>query len=137
MTKNKGWIGVDLDGTLAEYHGWSDTIGVPIPAMVERVKEWLAAGRDVRILTARGTGGGSLHNAEQLRNIAAWCKVVFGRALPITDRKDVHMDVLYDDRAVGVEKNTGRLMTDVAWRKGYDSAMDSAHLPSWASWDVS
>ena len=31
-----GWIGVDLD-----------------PAMVERVKRWLAEGRDVRILTAR------------------------------------------------------------------------------------
>ena len=35
-----GWIGVDLDGTLAEYHGWkgSEHIGPPIPLMVERVK---------------------------------------------------------------------------------------------------
>lgn len=30
----EGWIGVDLDGTLAHYSGWSDPdhIGEPIPA---------------------------------------------------------------------------------------------------------
>lgn len=38
-----GWIGVDLDGTLAEYHGWGNgEIGDPVPAMLERVKKWLA-----------------------------------------------------------------------------------------------
>ena len=119
--EKKGWIGVDLDGTLAEYHGWSDNIGAPIPAMVERVKAWLAAGEDVRILTARGTGGGSLHNAEQWRKIADWCRNVFGRSLPITDRKDCLMTALYDDRAIGVEKNTGRLVADVAYKNGYDT----------------
>lgn len=107
----RGWIGVDLDGTLAEYHGWSDFIGVPIPAMVDRAKQWLAEGEDVRILTARGTGAGSKHNAEQLNNITMWCKANLGRVLPVTDRKDVHMRVLYDDRAVGVEPNTGRLLS--------------------------
>lgn len=50
-----GWIGVDLDGTLAHYDGWkgADHIGAPVPAMVERVKAWLANGREVRIFTAR------------------------------------------------------------------------------------
>ena len=38
-----GWIGVDLDGTLAHYEGWQGEthIGAPISAMVERVKRWL------------------------------------------------------------------------------------------------
>ena len=50
----KDWIGVDLDGTLAEYHGWNDgKIGEPIQLMVERVKRWLAEGKSVRIMTAR------------------------------------------------------------------------------------
>lgn len=33
------WIGVDLDGTLAEYHGWQgpDNIGSPVQPMVERM----------------------------------------------------------------------------------------------------
>ena len=41
---SEGWIGVDLDGTLAEYLGWQGMghIGEPIAPMVERVKAWLA-----------------------------------------------------------------------------------------------
>ena len=50
----RGWIGVDLDGTLATHDGKrSQRIGAPIPAMVERVKMWLREGREVRIVTAR------------------------------------------------------------------------------------
>ncbi len=50
-----GWIGVDLDGTLAHYDGWAgpESIGEPIPLMMARVREWLALGREVRIFTAR------------------------------------------------------------------------------------
>lgn len=46
MSSQQGWIGVDLDGTLAHYDGWkgADHIGEPIPAMVERVKQWLSEG---------------------------------------------------------------------------------------------
>lgn len=127
-SKDKGWIGVDLDGTLAEYHGWSEDIGAPIPATVERVKEWLAEGKDVRILTARGTCGGSLHNAEQWRKIAAWSREVFGRSLPITDRKDCHMTELYDDRAVGVEFNTGRLIADIEYDAGEKQGYNNGYL---------
>ena len=55
-----GWIGVDLDGTLAKYGSWNGgQIGDPIPLMVERVKQWIAEGVEVRIFTARvGSGGG-------------------------------------------------------------------------------
>jgi hypothetical protein len=50
-----GWIGVDFDGTLAEYGSWQGPghTGKPIPAMVERVKRWKEEGREVRIFTAR------------------------------------------------------------------------------------
>ena len=52
---SEGWIGIDLDGTLAEYDGWKgvEHIGKPIPSMVERVKAWIIEGKDVRIFTAR------------------------------------------------------------------------------------
>ena len=48
------WIGVDLDGTLAQYGGWKgpDTIGDPVPMMKERVMKWLNEGAEVRIFTA-------------------------------------------------------------------------------------
>ena len=54
----RGWIGVDLDGTLAEYHGWNGSIGKPIAPMVDRVKRWLAEGVEVRIMTARVSNRG-------------------------------------------------------------------------------
>ncbi|HEV7674386.1 MAG TPA: hypothetical protein VGQ12_07640 [Candidatus Angelobacter sp.] len=52
---HNGWIGVDLDGTLAHYAGWKgpEHIGEPIMPMVERVKGWLAEGKTVKIFTAR------------------------------------------------------------------------------------
>ncbi len=124
-----GWIGVDLDGTLAEYDGWhvDGSIGKPIPAMVERVKAWIAEGKDVRIFTARVWPIGTvvfesqfpghhefdnrLHQAaEQQLKIQAWCEQHLGVILPVTCVKDYDMIVLYDDRAVQVELNTGRLI---------------------------
>lgn len=38
------WIGVDLDGTLAEYNGQLSGIGDPINPMMNRVKRWLSQG---------------------------------------------------------------------------------------------
>lgn len=106
-----GWIGVDLDGTLAEYHGWAGElhIGAPVPAMVDRVRRWRAAGTDVRIFTAR------VGNARDRRDLAVvrkviegWCETYLGEVLPITNVKDHGLVELWDDRAVQVEKNTGR-----------------------------
>lgn len=55
-----GWIGVDLDGTLAKYgeRQWPDHIGEPIAPMVERIKQWLKQGVEVKIFTARVAGHG-------------------------------------------------------------------------------
>lgn len=108
---DKSWVGIDLDGTLAEYHGWSPNIGRPIPAMVARVRAWLDSGETIKILTARGTGGDAEHQAAQQAKIRAWCYTYLGQELEVTDRKDIHMKALYDDRAVAVEFNTGRLLS--------------------------
>jgi hypothetical protein len=51
-----GYIGVDLDGTLARYDGWNNgVIGEPIPLMQSRIWDWLGSGQEVRIVTARGS----------------------------------------------------------------------------------
>lgn len=109
----KPWIGVDLDGTLAHYEHYTGPadIGAPIPAMVERVKKWLAEGKEVRIFTARVWAGKSKNDAEEARRaIEAWTKEHLGRVLPITSEKDFGMVELYDDRCRQVETNTGKLL---------------------------
>lgn len=103
MTQS-GWIGVDLDGTLAEYHGWNNgLIGAPVPAMVKRVKEWLAEGVTVKIFTARVCSG----DVDQRIAIKDWCKLHIGQELDVTALKDFAMIELWDDRCVQVIPNTG------------------------------
>lgn len=105
------WVGVDLDGTLAVYDHWrgADHIGDPIPAMVERVKRWIAQGKCVKILTAR-VSMGCYNQASPA--IFKWCKQHLGSILPITCEKDFYMEELWDDRAVSVEFGTGRVTTE-------------------------
>ncbi len=102
------WIGVDLDGTLAEYSGWSDTIGAPIPKMIQRVKRWIAEGKEVRILTARGSQEPGKY--EQLMKVYDWVEDNIGHPLEVTSHKDPLMLRLYDDRVVKVEANEGVLV---------------------------
>src|SRR5882724_3602942 len=107
----KGWIGVDLDGTLAHYDGWVDElhIGEPISLMAERVKQWLADDIEVRIFTARVHPGGrsGLNVADVTVLIQNWTMKHFGQHLQVTNLKDFGMYELWDDRAVQVIKNTG------------------------------
>jgi hypothetical protein len=102
----RGWIGVDLDGTLAEYDGWQGVshIGAPVAAMVERVKRWLSLGIAVKVVTARCA------HAEPgvIRAVEDWCEEHIGQRLPVTCSKDFGMVELWDDRCVQVEPNTGR-----------------------------
>lgn len=111
-TNHEGsWIGVDLDGTLAHYDGWKgiEHIGAPIPAMVERVKQWLSEGQDIRIFTARVTKG--REDAELAEAaIRCWCRSYIGVELEVTNEKDLRMYELWDDRCVCVERNTGRIL---------------------------
>ena len=103
-----GWIGVDLDGTLAEYDTWKGAshIGKPIPRMVERIKMWLEKGVEVKIFTARVSCNNPV-KYESESAIIEWCKKHIGQALPVTAEKDYGMIELWDDRCVQVLPNTG------------------------------
>lgn len=102
-----GWIGVDLDGTLAGYSGWKGptVIGAPVPKMVARVKAWVEAGIEVRVFTARISA--SEGRSEVKRAIIGWLREHLGYELQITCEKDFHMIELWDDRCVQVIPNTG------------------------------
>ena len=102
---DKGWIGVDLDGTLAHYDGWkgTDHIGAPVPRMVERVHQWLSEGYEVRIMTARACRA----DEHEIRIIQDWAEEHIGFRLAVTNCKDYAMVQLWDDRAVQVIPNTG------------------------------
>jgi hypothetical protein len=106
--EGRRWIGVDLDGTLAEYHRWMgiEHIGKPVPAMLERVKGWLAEGVEVRIFTARVCRPADRGAA--VRRIGDWCEMHGLPRLTVTNVKDYGMIELWDDRAVRVETNIGR-----------------------------
>lgn len=101
------WTGVDLDGTLA-FHEPGDSIagiGEPIPAMMERVRQMIDNGERVKIFTARAC------DPRQIALIRKWLKRQGLPELEITNIKDYNMVRLFDDRGIGVEANTGRLIT--------------------------
>ena len=104
MKEADQWIGVDLDGTLAEYNDWIgiEHIGKPIAPMIERVKDWIADGKKVKIFTARVTQG-----QEAIRYIHKWLEAQGLPKLEVTNVKDFDMVELWDDRCVGVVTNTG------------------------------
>lgn len=105
-----GWIGVDLDGTLAEYLGWGDgSIGKPIHLMINRVKEWLASGQTVKIFTARAAPQpDEVQRDRMIYEIRDWLENVgLPRDLEITATKDFRMIELWDDRCIQVVPNTG------------------------------
>lgn len=110
-TGKTGWIGVDLDGTLAHYEGWKgpEHIGDPVPMMALRVRSWLADGECVKIFTARvSTTSQNIADAfDAKRYIQGWLQKHFGQPLDVVCEKDFAMIELWDDRAVQVIPNTG------------------------------
>jgi len=99
----KPWIGVDLDGTLAEATVWQGIthIGPPVPLMLRRVQTWVKKGIQVKIVTARAG------SPEGIAATQAWLQAQGLPALEVTDRKDFGMIELWDDRAIQVVQNTG------------------------------
>lgn len=99
----QAWIGVDLDGTLAESTTWQgmEHIGPAVPLMLRRVRLWLEKGLRVKILTARA--------GDPIGVVAtqAWLKANGLPDLEVTDRKDFGMIELWDDRAIQVVQNRG------------------------------
>lgn len=121
-----GWVGVDLDATLAHWNTGDDIrqIGAVIPRTKERVLELLAKGTQVRILTARVSPYGHKPQgvAHQRLLISKWLAANGLPELPVTHEKDYEMWYLLDDRAVQVEKNTGQLAVD----KAHNDALEAA-----------
>lgn len=97
---------VDLDGTLAEYHGWNgvDSVGKPIPKMINRVKQWIDQGIRVVIFTARA------NDPDTIEAIMEWLEENGLEDLEITNIKTSDMTRIYDDRAIQVIKNEGILV---------------------------
>ena len=106
---NAGYVGIDLDGTLAYYDTWKgvEHIGEPIQPMADYVKTLLGLGVEVRIFTARVQEG-----KKAIKAIRAWTKKHFGQELYVTDKKDMNMVFFVDDRAVSVERNTGVFLVE-------------------------
>lgn len=119
---DNAWIGVDLDGTLAFYDKWVawNDIGPIIPAMADRIKAWLAEGREVRIFTARVSYDAdscwvtkkTFTRTEVKKVIQDWLEANGLPRLEVTHQKDPAMIELWDDRAVQVVKNTGRTLAE-------------------------
>ena len=90
------WVGFDFDGTLVR-----EITFEAIPSMVQRLRDYLNLGYEVRILTARG------NDAVGIRLVKDWLKKHDLPDLKVTSNKDYQMLVLYDDRARQVIQNTG------------------------------
>lgn len=131
-----GWVGVDFDRTLATYDHYRgpNKFGDPIPKMVERVKQWIAEGQEVKIMTARVSHANhDRQDIEKTREaLGEWCIKHLGKKLEITCEKDYAMEILYDDRAVGVVPNEGILETEklvIALKALYNLVVRETNLP--------
>jgi GNAT superfamily N-acetyltransferase len=101
------WVGVDLDGTLAEEQDPFDplTIGRPVPEMVEKVKKALEDGVEVRVFTARLADKGLREKIKQA--IREYTREHVGRELDSTSEKDPGLREIWDDKARRVRKDEG------------------------------
>lgn len=107
-------IAVDLDGTIAEHEEGQEHIGAPIQPMLNQVRKWVKEGKDVRIFTARLAFPG------EFPKIKAWLRAHGLDHLPVTDRKQADVSHFYDDRAVHVERNTGKITGDGPHQKSWE-----------------
>ncbi len=115
-----GWIGVDLDGTLARYDsGQAPLIGEPIPVMMKRVKDWLDKGQEVKICTARAA-----HGEDEISRVRDWLEQHGLGNLEITCQKDFYMIELWDDKAIQVKPNTGEPLVDQQFQESLAEVND-------------
>lgn len=122
-----GWIGVDLDGTLARDMGEYHYVGPPVALMVERVKRYLTQGYEVRVVTARVAPEWDQAEAQR-QMIESWCEEHIGQRLTVQAHKTGSMIRLYDDRAVGVIANQGHLAHEI--HRAVDVALAAQRIES-------
>lgn len=125
------WIGVDFDGTLVTDVGPWPQIGEPVPIMVNLVKKIIDAGIvEVVIFTARCFNEDGSPDCLEVLKVMQWCETHLGTQLRITCMKNKDMLLLIDDRAVAVERNTGRQMTFRADLLDHISKPPQPHQPT-------
>lgn len=113
MTRKRDVYAVDLDGTLAYDESYTHDphhIGAPVPPMLQRVKRWLAEGREVWIFTAR-LSNPDLDRSQTISAIQDWCEEQGLPRLKVTNRKDNRIVAYFDDRAYHVLRDQG-IVTD-------------------------
>lgn len=100
-----GWVGVELDGTLAHYEPNQDAlaIGAPVEKMLKRVRQWLMLDVNVRLFTARAA------DATMLPVMEAWLREHDLQKMKITCEKDFMMSQFWDDCGIHVVTNTGEV----------------------------
>lgn len=144
----KGWVGVDLDGTLAHYEGWNDgAIGDPILCTLEKVRWLVERGWDIRIVTARAAKKSATPgvipelDSDAVAKIQDWCEKHVGKRLPVQFWKDFQMIELWDDRALQFIPNTGIPLFQQAARVAntaeriYRFVKSEKTLPPAAAWE--
>ena len=106
-----GWIGFDVDKTLAEALGnyIPGEIGAPIEEMVDRLLNLLYQGTEIRIFTARVHSGNPDREVER-QAISDWCSDNIGFRFPITAEKDSDLLYFFDDKGRQVVPNTGEVV---------------------------
>jgi hypothetical protein len=101
-------IAVDLDGTLAFYEtGYAgfNKIGAPIKPMVDLINKFQSQGYKIKIFTARA------NNKKNIPVVKEWLRKNGLGDFEVTNVKTPDIVLFIDDRAVGVEKNTGKLLS--------------------------
>jgi len=101
---------VDFDGTIAEApKEWRGPgyVGAPVPEMIEQIKQWIAAGEEVKILTARMASSNPESERRQseqaIRQFLVDNLGDAGKDIVITAEKDPGMEDITDDKAVAVD----------------------------------
>jgi hypothetical protein len=113
-TKENGWIGIDLDGTLADdppgmMRGKATDIGPPLRPMIDIVRRLVQDGWDVRVFTARVSEPTHLNTPVEdiVQAIWEWTEEHIGKRLPVTNIKSHGLIVFLDDRALNAIRNRG------------------------------
>lgn len=110
---------VDFNGTLAWHDKGAKVIGEdgkpllgkPIKRMVDRVKKLLASGMGVKIQC--GTVGAGGPNGEKMAAaIREWTKAHLGQELEVTGSITPRCLGIWNDKARGVIRNTGRFVDE-------------------------
>jgi hypothetical protein len=102
------WVGFDLDGTLSRTDNPGHfeppyPLGEPVLHMLQTARSLLDAGVIVKVFTARAC------EAEMIPIVQAWTEKHGLGKLEVTNQKDYNLIRFYDDRAIQIVPNEGKV----------------------------